>query len=83
MAYATALAPYQPGPGTTNDGIGTVYEDVQVTGSGDTTGTWTTQFVKQPLRVLGPFTYSISGQVVTLGSASLTGVEIARVIGFP
>ena len=82
MAYTTALAAYQPGPGCNNDGLGMIYEDITVTGSGDTTGTYTTQFVKQPQRVLGPFTYTISGQVVTLGSASLTGVEVARIIGF-
>ncbi len=83
MSYTTALAAYQPGPGTNNDGSGTLFEDVLVTGAGDTSGTWTTQFIKQPLRVLGPFTYSISGQTVTLGSASLTGTEVARIIGFP
>lgn len=82
MAYTTALATPQPGPGTNDDSSGMIYEDITVTGAGDTTGTWTTQFVKQPQRVLGPFTYSISGQVVTLGSASLTGVEVARIIGF-
>ena len=82
MAYTTALAAYQPGPGTNNDGQGMLYEDITVIGSGDTTGTYTTQFVKQPQRVLGAFTYTISGQVVTLGSASLTGVEVARIIGF-
>jgi hypothetical protein len=59
-----------------------IYEDILVTGAGDTTGTYTTKFVKQPQRVLGPFTYSISGQVVTLGSASLTGTESARIIGY-
>jgi len=82
MAYTTALAAYQPGPGTNDDGSGMIYEDVLVTGAGDTTGTWTTQFVKQPLRVLGPFVFSISGQVVTLSGASLTGTQIARVMGF-
>jgi hypothetical protein len=82
MAYTTALAPFQPGPGTNDDGSGMIYEDVLVTGSGDTTGTWTTQFVKQPQYVLGPFVYSISGQVVTLSGAALTGTQIARVIGF-
>lgn len=83
MSYTTALATPQPGPGTNNDGAGMIYEDITVVGSGDTSGTYTTQFVKQPLRVLGPFTYSISGQVVTLGSASLTGTETARIIGYP
>lgn len=80
MAYTTSLAFGQTGPSP--DGNGMVYEDVTVLGAGDTTGTYTTKFVKQPQRVLGPFTYSISGQVVTLGSASLTGTETARVIGF-
>jgi len=82
MSYTTALAAYQPGPGTNNGGMGMIYEDVLVTGAGDTSGTWTTQFVKSPQRVLGPFVYSISGQVVTLSGPSLTGTEIARVIGF-
>jgi len=82
MAYTTALAAYQPGPGCNNDGSGMLYEDVLVTGAGDTSGSWVTQFVKSPQRVLGPFVYSISGQTVTLSGASLTGTEIARVIGF-
>ncbi len=64
------------------DENGMIYEDITVTGSGDTTGTYVTKFVKQPQRVLGPFTYSFSGQTVTLGSASLTGTESARIIGF-
>lgn len=80
MAYTTALASFQPGPSPDNNGM--IYEDITVTGSGDTTGTYTTKFVKQPQRVLGPFTYTISGQVVTLGSASLTGTESARIIGY-
>ena len=80
MAYTTSLATGQVGPSPDSNGM--VYEDVTVVGAGDTTGTWTTLYVKQPLRVLGPFTYSISGQVVTLGSASLTGTETARVIGY-
>jgi hypothetical protein len=82
MAYTTALASFQPGPGTNNDGLGMLYEDITVVGAGDTTGTYVTNFVKTPIRVLGPFTYSISGQTVTLGSASLTGTELARIIGF-
>lgn len=80
MAYTTALASGQTGPSP--DGNGMVYEDITVTGAGDTSGTWTTKFVKQPLRVLGPFIYSISGQVVTLSGASLTGTQMARVIGY-
>ncbi len=82
MAYTTALASFQPGPGTNEDGAGMIYEDITVTGAGDTTGTYTTNFVKQPIRVLGPFTYTISGQGVTLSSAALTGVATARIIGF-
>jgi hypothetical protein len=82
MAYTTALAALQPGPGCNNDGLGMLFEDITVTGSGDTTGTYVTNFVKQPQRVLGPFTYSISGQTVTLSSASLTGVTTARIEGF-
>lgn len=83
MAYTTTLAPFQPGPGTNEDGSGMLYEDVKVVGSGDTSGTWTTQFVKQPQRITGPFTLtSISGQVVTFGGPALTGTEYMRVIGF-
>lgn len=80
MAYTTALAPFQTGP--VPGPVGMVTEDITVTGAGDTTGTYTTKFVKQPLYVLGAFTYSISGQVVTLGSASLTGVMGARIVGY-
>ena len=80
MAYTTALAPYQPGPGMDENGM--IYEDITVVGAGDTTGTYVTKFVKQPQRVLGPFVYSFSGQTVTLSSASLTGTESARIIGF-
>lgn len=82
MAYTTALAPYFTGPGTTTDGSGMVYEDITVTGAGDTTGTYVCKFLKQPQRVLGPFTYTISSQTVTLSSASLTGVTSARIIGW-
>jgi len=80
MAYTTALATGQYGFVPTEGGL--VAEDITVTGAGDTTGTYTTQ-MKQPQYVIGPFTYSISGQIVTLGSGSLTGVEGARVIGYP
>ncbi len=80
MAYTTASAPYQIAPGMDNGGM--IYEDITVTGSGDTTGTFVCKYVVQPQRVLGPFTYTISGRTVTLGSASLTGVETARIIGF-
>lgn len=81
MAYTTAAAPDQPGPSPDNWGM--IHEDITVTGAGDTTGTYVTQFVKQPLYVIGgPFTYSISGQTVTLSSAALTGVAAVRIIGF-
>ena len=80
MSYTTALASGQIGPSPDSNGM--IYEDITVTGSGDTSGTYTTKYVKQPQRVLGPFTYSISGQVVTLGSAALTGTESARIIGY-
>ena len=80
MAYTTSLAAGQIGPSP--DGNGMLYEDVTVLGAGDTTGTYVCKFIKQPQRVLGPFTYSFSGQTVTLGSASLTGTETARVIGY-
>ncbi len=82
MSYTTAAVPYQLGPGMNNDGTGMIFEDIQVTGSGDTSGTYVTKYVVQPLRVLGPFTYTISGRTVSLASASLTGVETARIIGF-
>ena len=83
MSYTTALASYQPGPGTNNDGLGMLYEDVSVTGAGDTTGTYTTKFVKQPQRALGPFVVTFSGQVATITGPSLTGTETLRIIGFP
>jgi len=79
--HAIALA--SPFGGPFPEANGFIAEDVTVTGTGGTTGTYTTNFVKQPQRVLGPFTYSFSGQVVTLGSAAFTGVETARIIGFP
>lgn len=83
MSYTTSAAPYQIGPGMNNDSIGMIFEDVKVVGSGDTSGTWATLYVKQPQRIEGPFTLtSISGQVVTIGSASLTGTEYMRIIGF-
>ena len=76
--HAIAIAtPYSNGP----DDSGLVFEDVTVTGTGGTTGSYTTQ-MKQPQRVLGDFAYSISGQVVTLSSAAFTGVRMARILGF-
>lgn len=68
--------------GPAPDDSGFIFEDVQVVGTGGTTGNYTTQFVKQPQRVLGPFTYSFNGQVVTLGSAAFTGTEMARIFGY-
>lgn len=82
MSYTTALASFQPGPGTNNDGLGMIYEDVTVTGSGDTSGTYVTNFVKTPIRALGPFVVTFSGQTATISSASLTGAETLRIIGF-
>ena len=83
MAYTTALAPYQPGAGTNDDSSGMIYEDVTVTGSGDTTGTYVTSFVKQPQRALGGFfVVTFSGQTATITSASLTGAQTLRIIGF-
>ena len=55
-----------PGPN------GMVREEVQVTGSGTVAGdqsTYTTQFVKQPDRIEGPFgLVSVSGQAVLVSS---------------
>lgn len=80
MAYTTALAAGQFGFSPSENGF--VFEDITVTGAGDTGGTYSTQ-MKQPQYVVGPFTYTISGQVVTLASASLTGTSAARVLGYP
>lgn len=77
-----AIALSTPNGGPFPDDSGLVAEDVTVTGTGGTTGTYTTSFVKQPQRVIGPFTYSFSGQVVTLGSAAFTGTETARILGY-
>lgn len=82
MSYTTALASYQPGPGKNEDGSGMIYEDVTVTGSGDTSGTYTTKFVKQPQRALGPFVVTFSGQVATISGPSLTGSQTLRIMGF-
>lgn len=79
--HAITLADNQPGPSP--DGMGFVYEDVQVIGTGGTTGVYTTNFVKTPERVIGgPFTFTFSGQDVTFNSAALTGTTWARIIGF-
>ncbi len=81
MAYTTASVAGVNWPSP--DGNGMVYEDITVVGAGDTTGTYVTKYVKQPIFVRGPFTYTISGQTVTLGSASLTGTETAQIVGYP
>lgn len=73
----TLATPYSNGP----DDSGLVFEDVQVVGTGGTSGSYTSQ-MKQPQRVLGGFSYSISGQVVTLTSAAFTGTQMARILGF-
>lgn len=78
MAYTFTTLSKGPRP----DGSGLVFEDVSVLGAGDTTGTYTAQFVKQPQFVRGPFTYSISGTSVTLGSAALTGTETVQIVGY-
>jgi hypothetical protein len=82
MSYTTALSSFQPGPGTNNDGSGMIYEDVSITGSGDTSGTYVTNFVKSPQRALGPFVVTFSGQTATISGAALTGTETLRIIGF-
>ncbi len=82
MSYTTALASYQPGPGMNDDGSGLIYEDVSITGSGDTSGTYVTKFVKQPVRGLGPFIVTFSGQTATISGPSLTGTETLRIMGW-
>jgi hypothetical protein len=78
--HAIALATPLGGPSPDDSGL--IYEDVLVTGTGGTSGTYTTKFVKQPQRVLWGGSYSISGQVVTLVSAAFTGVAMARIFGY-
>lgn len=79
--FSIALATPLGGPSPDDSGL--IFEDVTVTGDGSgVTGTYTTNFVKQPQRVLGPFTYSFSGQVVTLTSVTFTGARMARIFGF-
>lgn len=82
MSYTTALASNQPGPGTDNGGLGMIFEDVSITGAGDTSGSYVTNFVKQPQRALGPFVVTFSGQTATISGPSLTGTEYLRIIGF-
>lgn len=73
--------------GSVPDESGLVKEELTVTGTSSVandTGTYTTQ-MKSPLRVEGgPFTYSISGQVVTLtDTAGIgSGVTGATVYGY-
>ena len=78
--HAITLATPLGGPSPDDSGL--IFEDVQVVGTGGTTGAYTTNFVKNPLRVLGGFSYSFSGQVVTLTSAAFTGTQMARIFGF-
>ena len=78
--HAISLMPYQPGSSPDNNGM--IHEDVLVVGTGGTTGDYTTRYVKQPQFVRGPFTYSFSGQVATLGSGAMTGNESAQIVGF-
>ena len=77
--HAITLADFQPGPNPDDSGM--INEDVKVVGTGGTSGTYTTKFVKQPQRVRGPFQSSISGQVVTRTSAAFTGTEYATIVG--
>jgi len=78
--HVITLASGQPGPNPDDSGM--INEDVKVVGTGGTSGTYVTKFVKQPQRVRGPFTSSFSGQTVTLGSAAFTGTEYATIVGY-
>lgn len=78
--HAITLASPLGGPAPDDSGF--IFEDVQVVGTGGTNGTYLAQFVKQPQRVLGPFSYSFSGSTVTLTSAAFTGTEMARIFGY-
>lgn len=78
--HAITLATPNGGPFPDENGL--VAEDVQVVGTGGTTGDYTTNYVKTPIRVQGPFNYSFSGQVVTLASAAFTGTRTARILGY-
>ena len=81
--YTTALAAGQLGPSPADNGR--IFEDALITGGagGSTAGSYTTEFVKRPEKVLGPFSYSISGQAVALAGPTLAqgATEIARIIG--
>lgn len=78
--HAITLA--TPNGGPNPDPSGLVAEDVQIVGTGGTSGTYVTNFVKQPQRVMGPFSFSFSGQTATLTSAAFTGTESARILGY-
>lgn len=78
--HAITLATPNGGPYPAENGL--VAEDVQVVGTGGTTGDYTTNFVKTPIRVNGGFNYAFSGQVVTLSSAAFTGTRSATIIGY-
>jgi hypothetical protein len=78
--HAITLATGQVGSNPDDQGM--INEDVKVVGTGGTSGTYTTKYVKQPQRVRGPFSSSISGQVVTLTSAAFTGTEYATIVGY-
>ena len=78
--HAITLATPLGGPSPDDSGL--IFEDVTVVGTGGTSGTYTTSFVKQPQRVLGGFSYSFSGQVVTLTNAAFTGTQSARIFGY-
>lgn len=78
--HAITLATDQIGPSPDDNGM--IHEVVNVVGTGGTSGTYTTNFVKQPIRVDGPFAYSFSGQVATLTSAAFTGTQSAKIVGY-
>lgn len=77
------LDDYQPGPSP--EANGEIYEDVKITSPGGgvaagDTGTYTTAFVRLPRKVLGPFSATFSGRVVTLTSlAAIPDGAIVRV----
>ena len=77
----TAGLPY-PAPN------GLIAEDVTITGASSVandTGTYTTQYVKNPLYFRGAFDYSFSGQVLTLTDKMGigTGVQTGTILGTP
>lgn len=81
IALASSHQPYPFGNGL-------IAEDVTITGANsanDDTGAYTTQFVKQPLRFLGAFSYSFSGQVMTLTDKQGIGttVQAGTIVGYP